>query len=62
MKLNKVLGINAGHAPAVDPYTATPTAPAPTLTADDNPFEEVPADNSSEDDTLSYFAKLAKES
>jgi len=62
MKLNKVLGINAGHAPAADPYAATPTAPAPTLTADDNPFEEVPADNSSEDDTLSYFAKLAKES
>jgi len=63
MKLNKVLGVSAGHAPQADPFQAEPSAPAPTLTAEDNHFESAPADNSSEeDDTLSYFAKLAKES
>ena len=63
MKLNKVLGITAGHAPAADPFTTETSTPAPTLTAEDNHFESTPVDNSAdEDDTLSYFAKLAKES
>ena len=62
MKLNKVLGVTAGHAPAVDPFQAEPSTPAPTLTAEDNHFESAPAASADEDDTLSYFAKLAKES
>jgi hypothetical protein len=61
-KLNRVLGVDAGIAEA-DPFQATaPVADAPTMTADDSPFEEVPAASAEEDDTLSYFAKLAKES
>jgi hypothetical protein len=62
-KLNRVLGVDAGFAEA-DPFeSTTPTAEAPTLTAEDNHFETTPVDNSAEeDDTLSYFAKLAKES
>ena len=62
MKLNKVLGVTAGHAPAADPFQAEPSTPAPTLTAEDNHFESAPAASADEDDTLSYFAKLAKES
>lgn len=62
-KLNRVLGVDAGFTEA-DPFeSTTPTAEAPTLTAEDNHFESTPVDNSAEeDDTLSYFAKLAKES
>jgi len=60
MKLNKVLGIDAGHAPVAAPVVNE--APAPTLTAEDNHFESAPEASSDEDDTLSYFAKLAKES
>jgi hypothetical protein len=62
MKLNKVLGISAGHAPQADPFQAEPSTPAPALTAEDNHFESAPAASAEEDDTLSYFAKLAKES
>jgi hypothetical protein len=61
MKFNKVLGVTAGHAPAADPFQAEPSTPAPTMTEADTSFP--PADDSAdEDDTLSYFAKLAKES
>jgi len=60
MKLNKVLGIDAGHAPVAAPVVNE--APAPALTAEDNHFESTPEASSDEDDTLSYFAKLAKES
>jgi hypothetical protein len=60
MKLNKVLGIDAGHAPVAAPVVNE--APAPALTAEDNHFESAPEASSDEDDTLSYFAKLAKES
>jgi len=60
MKLNKVLGIDAGHAPVAAPVVNE--APAPVLTAEDNHFESAPEASSDEDDTLSYFAKLAKES
>jgi len=61
MKLNKVLGVTAGHAPAADPFQAEPSASAPTMTEADTSFPPVD-DSADEDDTLSYFAKLAKES
>ena len=61
MKLNKVLGVTAGHTAAPEPMLQQTSAPAPTMESADTSFS--PADNSSdEDDTLSYFAKLAKES
>ena len=64
MKLNKVLGIDAGHVPVAAPVINEAPAPATKLTAEDNPFESGNAAEaaSEEDDTLSYFAKLAKES
>ena len=60
-KLNRVLGVDAGFAEA-DPFEATaPVAEAPTMTEADTSFPPA-EESSSEDDTLSYFAKLAKES
>ena len=61
MKLNKVLGVDAGHYSAESTMSQTPVAEAPTMAAADTSFPPV-EDNSDEDDTLSYFAKLAKES
>jgi len=64
-KMNKVLGIDAGtpsmDMPAMNVVEETPmaAASAPTAAA---PVMEEPAADSDEDDTLSYFAKLAKES
>jgi hypothetical protein len=63
MKLNKVLGIDAGHAPVAAPVmneTAAPTQGMSTSNAE--AMGTTPVDSSDEDDTLSYFAKLAKES
>ena len=60
MKLNKVLGIDAGHAPAAEPVMNEATAAQPVN--DPAPFAEPEDSSSDEDDTLSYFAKLAKES
>ena len=63
MKLNKVLGIDAGHAPVAAPVmneTAAPTQGMSTASAE--AMGTTPVDSSDEDDTLSYFAKLAKES
>jgi hypothetical protein len=60
MKLNKVLGIDAGHAPAAAPVMNE--APAAQPVNDPAPFAETEDSSSDEDDTLSYFAKLAKES
>ena len=57
-KLNRVLGVDAGvsmEAPAPAPVAD----PAP-MAAADTSFP--PADDAQEDDTLSYFARLAKES
>ena len=63
MKLNKVLGIDAGHAPVAAPVM-TEAAPTQSMsTAEAESFGNTPVEESSdEDDTLSYFAKLAKES
>jgi len=63
IKLNKVLGIDAGHAPVAAPVmneTAAPTQGMSTASAE--AMGTTPVDSSDEDDTLSYFAKLAKES
>lgn len=58
-KLNRVLGIDAGHTEApslmMNEMEEAP-APAPAVEA------ASPLDSDDEDDTLSYFAKLAKES
>ena len=57
-KLNKVLGVDAGvtmEAPSPAPVVEEPTM----ATADAAPFE---TDDSGEEDTLSYFDRLAKQS
>jgi hypothetical protein len=61
MKLNKVLGVDAGHAPVESTMSQAPVAEAAPMAEVDTSFPPV-EDNSDEDDTLSYFAKLAKES
>jgi hypothetical protein len=59
-KLNRVLGVDAGFA-ETDPFEdTTPSAEAPAMAEVDTSFP--PVDDGDEDDTLSYFAKLAKES
>ena len=68
-KLNRVLGVDAGMEPTTDPFAnVTPSADAPGMTeagsAMDTASAETfgqPAESEAEDDTLSYFAKLAKE-
>lgn len=62
-KLNKVLGVDAGHAPMSAPEPAmTNTMEAPSIQSA-APADDVASSSSSdEDDTLSYFAKLAQES
>ena len=68
-KLNRVLGIDAGMEPTTDPFAnVTPSADAPGMTeagsAMDTASAETfgqPAESEAEDDTMSYFAKLAKE-
>jgi len=57
-KLNKVLGVDAGF--SMDAPSPAPVAEAPTMQTADTSFP--PADDGDEDDTLSYFARLAKES
>lgn len=60
-KLNRVLGVDAGMV-ETDPFEATtPTAEAPSMAEADTSFPPADDNNESEDDTLSYFAKLAKE-
>ena len=61
-KLNKVLGVDAGI--TADMATMT-SAPVPTMEQTPSMIEESPAmetSSSDEDDTLSYFNKLANES
>ena len=61
-KLNKVLGIDAGHAPVAAPVVES-VMEAPTMASApvaDEPFVGNSTDD--DDDTLSYFAKLAKDS
>jgi hypothetical protein len=57
-KFNKVLGVDAGHAAVAEPVVAQ-SYTEPTIQS-----ESAPVGNTAdaEDDTLSYFAKLAQES
>ena len=62
-KLNRVLGVDAGF--SMEAPAPAPVVEAPTMASDDTPFADTsfpPADDGDEDDTLSYFARLAKES
>ena len=67
-KLNRVLGVDAGMV-ATDPFeNVTPSADAPGMTEAGSAMNTAtaesfgqPAQEEAEDDTLSYFAKLAKE-
>lgn len=56
-KLNRVLGVDAGF--SMEAPQPAPVVESPTFASDDTPFAE---NDSDEDDTLSYFARLAKES
>ena len=59
MKLNRVLGVDAGV--SMDAPSPAPVVEEPVMASDDGqPFAET-ADSGEEEDTLSYFAKLAKE-
>ena len=59
MKLNRVLGVDAGV--SMDAPSPAPVVEEPVMASDDRqPFAET-ADSGEEEDTLSYFAKLAKE-
>jgi hypothetical protein len=59
-KLNRVLGVDAGHAPVAEPVVSD-VMEAPTMqTAEAAPAVEASSDG--DDDTLSYFAKLANDS
>ena len=65
MKLNKVLGVDAGHSAMPAPVmneTAAPVAGMSTSNAEAMGTTPSAEESSDEDDTLSYFAKLAKES
>jgi len=65
MKLNKVLGVVAGHSAAAEPMMNSVSAPSVGMTTSNaEAMGSVPSveESSDEDDTLSYFAKLAKES
>ena len=60
MKLNRVLGVDAGV--SMDTPSPAPVVEEPVIASDDAmPFGEPDSANAEEEDTLSYFAKLAKE-
>jgi len=60
-KLNKVLGVDAGHAPMATPEpVASDVMEAPSIPTASTAIDTSSSDD--EDDTLSYFAKLAQES
>ena len=58
-KLNKVLGVDAGHAPMAAPVVEN-VMEAPTM--ESTAPATMSDDSGDDDDTLSYFAKLAKDS
>ena len=58
-KLNKVLGVDAGHAAVEAPMAEAPVVEQPVMAeADSVPFA---TDNAEEEDTLSYFDRLAQQ-
>lgn len=58
-KLNKVLGVSAGV--SMEAPSPAPVVEAPTMRSEESTFVEPVAESSDEDDTLSYFAKLAQD-
>jgi len=60
MKLNRVLGVQAVEEPMPSVMDSAPTEQAPTMSTADAEAMGT-KDTSNEDDTLSYFAKLAQE-
>ena len=59
LKLNRVLGVDAGV--SMDTPSPAPVVEEPVMASDDGqPFADT-ADSGTEEDTLSYFAKLANE-
>ena len=59
LKLNRVLGVDAGV--SMDTPSPAPVVEQPVMASDDGqPFADT-ADSGTEEDTLSYFAKLANE-
>ena len=58
-KLNKVLGVSAGV--SMEAPAPSPVVEAPTMRSEESTFVEPVAESSDEDDTLSYFAKLAQD-
>lgn len=68
MRLNMVLGLaqndGASRSPSLDHVEAAPThkmAPSPSFTASKSPESPAATEASSDDDTMSYFARLAEE-
>ena len=62
MKLNRVLGVEVGHDPMPAQMDSAPVESAPTMSTAQAESLGTSEPASDEDDTLSYFAKLAKES
>ena len=58
-KLNKVLGVSAGV--SMEAPSPAPVDEAPVMKTEESTFVEPVAESSDEDDTLSYFAKLAQD-
>ena len=60
MKLNRVLGVDAGV--TMEAPQPAPVVEEPVMATNNSPMADTPSDDSSSDeDTLSYFAKLANE-
>jgi len=61
LKLNRVLGVDAGV--SMDAPSPAPVVEEPLMAEDNSPTVDTPTDDgvSDDQDTLSYFAKLAKE-
>ena len=61
LKLNRVLGVDAGV--SIDAPSPAPVVEEPLMAEDNSPTVDTPTDDgvSDDQDTLSYFAKLAKE-
>jgi len=58
--LNRVLGVDAGVSMDA-PMESAPVAEQPMAAAASEPMADTATDDGDDEDTLSYFAKLAKE-
>ena len=59
LKLNRVLGVDAGV--SMEAPQTSPVVDEPVMASDNNVSVGESADSDGEEDTLSYFAKLANE-